>query len=49
MLLSDWDSESLRLCLWTLRSLCRLWEGEGEREEEPEELDEGLLWEKTFL
>lgn len=38
----------LRLCLWLLRSLCRLWEGEGEREDDREELDDGLLWENTL-
>lgn len=33
----------LRLCLWLLRSLWRLCEGEGEREDDREELDDGLL------
>lgn len=33
----------LRLCLWLLRSLFRPWEGDGEREEEREELEDGLL------
>lgn len=33
----------LRLCLWLLRSLCRLCEGDGEREEELDELEVGLL------
>lgn len=43
MLLSDCEPESLRLCLWLLRSLCRPWEGDGEREEDREELEDGLL------
>lgn len=43
MLLSDREPESLRLCLWLLRSRWRLWEGEGEREDDREELDDGLL------
>lgn len=47
MLLSDWEPESLRLCLWP-RSRCRLWDGEGERDEDREELDDGLRWENTL-
>lgn len=48
MLLSDCDPESLRRCLWLLRSLCRLWDGDGERDEDLDELEDGLLWEKMF-
>lgn len=39
----------LRLCLWLLRSLCWLCDGDGERDDDCEELEDGLRWEKTFL
>lgn len=42
------QSHHLRLCLWLLRSLWRLWEGEGEHEDDREELDDGLLCENTL-